>query len=106
MQRCALLPHSGCNGDENGEDDDDDDDEVDDDEDDVDDGDDGDDDAKNRATNVSVSGSYVAVVSRPRRKVPCPISVCAYVPIISVFHALPTHFNCCCKFPCFLNKKI
>ena len=32
-------------------------------------------------TNCCVSMSYVAVVSRPRTKVPCPSSVWAYVPI-------------------------
>ena len=33
-------------------------------------------------TNCSVDGSYVAVVSSPRMYVPCPSSVCAYVPMI------------------------
>jgi hypothetical protein len=31
--------------------------------------------------NSCVEASYVAVVSSPRRNVPCPSSVCAYVPI-------------------------
>ena len=43
----------------------------------------------------SVLGSYVAVVSKPRTKVPWPSSVCAYVPMISSFWAMGSHLACC-----------
>ena len=50
-----------------------------------------------------VSGSYVAVVSNPRTKVPWPSSVCAYVPMISSFCAIGSHLACCSGEPWDIN---
>mmetsp|Transcript_8487 Transcript_8487/g.31605 ORF Transcript_8487/g.31605 Transcript_8487/m.31605 type:complete len:220 (-) Transcript_8487:12-671(-) len=50
--------------------------------------------------NSSLLSSYVAVVSKPRKYVPCPSSVCAYVPM----HSNLTHFGIqylrCSSSPC------
>ena len=52
------------------------------------------------AMNESVSGSKVAVVSNPLTKVPCPSSVCAYVPMTFRSMDLGNHSACCSGDPC------
>ncbi len=51
-------------------------------------------------TNRSLASSYTATVSKPRRNVPCPSSVCAYVPINCKLMQSGSHLACCASVPC------